>query len=102
MSESLLDAPRLYSSLFAVSRSAVREGKRKSLIVAVVGRELRLAERGGFFVGLCPFHRGKARSLVLDPRLERFACHRCGASGDAIDFLERLDGSGSRKLKRRG
>lgn len=42
----------------------------------------------------CPFHEDKTPSMKLD---RRYYCFGCGASGDVIDFVSRLRGTGSKE-----
>ena len=43
---------------------------------------------------VCPFHNDKNPSMKLD---RRFYCFGCGATGDVIDFVSRLHGTGSKE-----
>ena len=57
------------------------------------------AEHYGIRVGrsgmaACPFHNDKTPSMKVD---SRFYCFGCGASGDVIDFVSRLDGIGAKE-----
>ena len=42
----------------------------------------------------CPFHEDRTPSMKLD---RRYYCFGCGATGDAIDFVSRLRGIGSKE-----
>lgn len=43
--------------------------------------------------GLCPFHEDSDPSLdVYGEHLERFGCFACGAGGDVVDLVQRLEG----------
>lgn len=49
---------------------------------------------GGKYVALCPFHDDSNPSLdVYGEGLERFGCYPCGAQGDVLDLIRRLDGT---------
>lgn len=57
------------------------------------------AERYGIHVNrngmcVCPFHNDKNPSMKVD---RRFYCFGCGATGDVIDFVSRLQGIGSKE-----
>jgi len=41
--------------------------------------------------GRCPFHPDRTPSFKADDRRGRFKCFGCGAAGDAIDFLARIE-----------
>ena len=48
-----------------------------------------LKQRGGRFVGLCPFHNDKIPSFFIFPD-GHFKCFSCQAYGDAIDFVRKF------------
>ena len=57
------------------------------------------AQKYGIKVGrngmaCCPFHDDKHPSMKVD---ERFYCFGCGASGDVIDFVSRMEGVGAKE-----
>ena len=60
-------------------------------VMAAAGIELRSSGRA--LVGRCPFHVDGGRpNLYVYPNRSSFYCYRCGAGGDAISFLMRLNG----------
>ncbi|WGF86516.1 DNA primase [Marinivivus vitaminiproducens] len=61
-------------------------------IADVVGRFVRLTRRGREHVGLCPFHKEKTPSFTVAGDKGFFHCFGCGASGNAIDFVMKLEG----------
>lgn len=68
-------------------------------VVAAAGIEL--TPRGHAFVGRCPFHEDSTPSLSVGGVPDRFHCFGCGASGDVIDFVRRLEGVGFRDAVQR-
>lgn len=58
----------------------------------VVGRYVQLRRRGRELVGLCPFHREKTPSFTVVEDKGFFHCFGCGAHGNAIDFVMRIEG----------
>ena len=38
-------------------------------------------------ISKCPFHKQSKFCLVMIDGEERFICHECGVSGDAVDFI---------------
>jgi hypothetical protein len=50
-----------------------------------------LARRGTRHVGLCPFHAEKTPSFFVFQD-NHYKCFGCGASGDCIDFIQKLHG----------
>jgi DNA primase len=69
--------------------AAIRE---RTDIVALVGEYVRLTRAGASFKGLCPFHNEKTPSFHVTPARRFFHCFGCGASGDVISFVMKLEG----------
>ncbi|MFN7132523.1 MAG: DNA primase, partial [Myxococcales bacterium] len=62
-------------------------------LVAVVSRHVELKRSGNSHKGLCPFHGEKTPSFyVFGSDRGRFKCFGCDAGGDAIAFVQRIDG----------
>ncbi len=70
----------------------VAEIRERADLVALVGEYVRLKRSGASFKGLCPFHSEKTPSFYVHPARGFFHCFGCGASGDAIAFVSRLEG----------
>jgi DNA primase len=69
--------------------TAVRE---RSPIADIIGEQVALRNAGGGNLkGLCPFHDEKSPSLSVSPARNLFHCFGCGAGGDVIRFVERID-----------
>lgn len=72
----------------------IDELKRKNDIVDIVGKYVRLEQRGGNFWGKCPFHHEKTASFSVNSSNQFFYCFGCHKSGDVISFtmeIESLD-----------
>ena len=57
----------------------------------VVASGLQLRPMGGRLTGACPFHGDTRPSLVVYPATQSYYCFGCGAGGDVIDFVARLN-----------
>ena len=57
----------------------------------IVARRIKLVRRGREFAGLCPFHHEKTPSFYVVDDKSFFHCFGCGAHGDAIGFVMRVD-----------
>ncbi|MPZ48928.1 MAG: hypothetical protein GEU75_06405 [Dehalococcoidia bacterium] len=80
-----------------MSRYDVEQVKQRNPIEEVISRHgIVLLRHGSRMSGLCPFHKDTHPSLVVYPQTRSFFCFACGASGDVIDFVRRLDGLGFR------
>ncbi len=70
----------------------VDEVKSKVDIVEVISSYVPLKKAGRNFSGLCPFHGEKTPSFMVSPDRQVFKCFGCGEGGDAITFLEKVEG----------
>lgn len=57
----------------------------------VISSYVNLKRRGKTLVGLCPFHNEKTPSFTVYPESRSFYCFGCGAGGDVISFVRRMD-----------
>ncbi|MBH1989119.1 MAG: toprim domain-containing protein [Myxococcaceae bacterium] len=71
---------------------AIAEIKRRTDLVQVIGRTVKLKKQGPSYLGLCPFHAEKSPSFNVRPDKGFFKCFGCGASGDVFSFLEKQSG----------
>lgn len=60
-------------------------------IVELIGGRVKLKRSGKNYMGLCPFHNEKSPSFSVTHDKQRYHCFGCGASGDAISFLQEHD-----------
>lgn len=63
----------------------------KTDIEDVISTYVTLKRRGATLVGLCPFHNEKTPSFTVYPATQSFYCFGCGAGGDAITFLKKIE-----------
>lgn len=75
----------------ALSDSFLQELKMKADIEDVISTYVTLKRRGATLVGLCPFHNEKTPSFTVYPATQSFYCFGCGAGGDAITFLKKIE-----------
>lgn len=71
--------------------SFMQELKYRSDIEQVVGGYVNLRRRGRTLSGLCPFHSEKSPSFTVYPENQSFYCFGCGAGGDVITFVRRIE-----------
>lgn len=71
--------------------SFLQELVAKNDIESVVSSYVSLKRRGRNLVGLCPFHGEKTPSFNLYPETASFYCFGCGAGGDVITFIRRIE-----------
>jgi DNA primase len=61
-------------------------------IVEVVSRHVPLKRSGRNYRALCPFHPDKEPSFYVNPERQLFKCFGCGAAGDVIAFVMKVEG----------
>ena len=74
-----------------LSDQFLQELKYRSDIEQVIGSYVNLRRRGRTLSGLCPFHSEKSPSFTVYPENQSFYCFGCGAGGDVINFIRRIE-----------
>ncbi len=69
----------------------LEEIKQRVDIVELIGRYVALKPSGKGYKGRCPFHPDDTPSLYVSPEKGLWHCFGCGAGGDAIGFLMRIE-----------
>src|SRR5450755_761073 len=65
---------------------------RRTDLVQLVGRRVKLDRKGRVFWGLCPFHKEKSPSFKVENERRTYHCFGCGAGGDAFKWLTESEG----------
>src|SRR5258706_2656628 len=68
------------------------ETSRRTDIVQLVGRRIKLERKGRVFWGLCPFHKEKSPSFKVENERRPYHCFGCGAGGDVFKWLTETEG----------
>ena len=58
----------------------------------VIGRSVRIINKGRNKVACCPFHKEKTPSFHISDEKGFYHCFGCGAHGDVISFVMQQDG----------
>lgn len=77
--------------MVTIPDSFIEELKLKCDIADIASSYVRLNKKGKNLWGLCPFHSEKTPSFSLYPDSGSFYCFGCGAGGDVITFIERIE-----------
>ncbi|WP_281690500.1 DNA primase [Pseudonocardia thermophila] len=78
-----------------IRESDIAEVRERTRIDEVIGEYVALRPAGaGSLKGLCPFHDEKTPSFNVRPARGVFHCFGCGAGGDAVAFLMRIEAIG--------
>ncbi len=77
-----------------LSEDFLRELREKNEISEVISPYVNLRRRGATMNGLCPFHNEKTPSFTVYLETQSFYCFGCGAGGDVISFIRRIENLG--------
>lgn len=69
----------------------IEEIKFRNDIEDVIGSYVTLKKAGSTSKGLCPFHSEKTPSFTVFSETKSFYCFGCGAGGDVISFIMRVE-----------
>lgn len=75
----------------AISDEFLSELRARTDIESVISPYVNLSRRGRLVKGLCPFHNEKTPSFTIYTDSQSFYCFGCGAGGDAITFVRRIE-----------
>lgn len=75
------------NSLHDLSLSVLKN----SDIVEVISSRIKVIKVGRNYKAVCPFHDDKNPSLMISKEKQIFKCFVCGASGNAISFIQKYD-----------
>lgn len=74
-----------------INESFLQELRYKTDIEDIVSSYVTLRKRGSTSTGLCPFHNEKTPSFTVYHDTQSFYCFGCGAGGDAIGFIRKIE-----------
>ena len=74
-----------------LSDDFLMELRSRNSIEQVISPYVQLRRRGKNLVGLCPFHNEKTPSFTVYPENQSFYCFGCGAGGEIISFVRRIN-----------
>jgi DNA primase len=75
----------------SIKDGEVAELKQNTDIISIVSNYVSLKKSGKNFMGLCPFHKEKTPSFVVDPQTQLYHCFGCGNGGDVISFIMKTE-----------
>ncbi|MCS6858657.1 MAG: DNA primase, partial [Sandaracinaceae bacterium] len=75
-----------------MDRSLIDSIRDRIDLVELVSGHVMLKRVGSSYRGLCPFHSERTPSFYVHPERKFFYCFGCRASGDAFEFLMRIEG----------
>ncbi len=73
------------------SDELIEEVRNSNDIVDIISQYVVLKRSGRNFFGLCPFHKEKSPSFSVSPDKQIFHCFGCGAGGNVIHFVQKIE-----------
>ena len=70
----------------------LEEIRRRTDLVQLVGRRVKLVRKGRVMWGCCPFHKEKSPSFKVENERRTYKCFGCGKGGDAFKWLMETEG----------
>ena len=70
-----------------VPHAVLEEIRLNNDVATVIGAYFTLQRSGANFKALCPFHKEKTPSFMVNPQRQTFHCFGCGAGGDVFRFV---------------
>jgi len=75
----------------SAERADIQQIKDRIDIVSVISRYVTLTKAGSSHKGRCPFHKDDTPSFWVSPEKGLWHCFGCGAGGDVIGFLMKIE-----------
>ena len=75
----------------AIPNTIIDDIKRRNDIENIIGSYVNLKRAGTTSKGLCPFHNEKTPSFTVYPDTQSFYCFGCGAAGDVVTFIMKME-----------
>lgn len=66
--------------------------KSRLILSDIIGTRVKIMQRGRLKMALCPFHSEKSPSFHIKDEQGTYHCFGCGAHGDALSFLQEIEG----------
>jgi DNA primase len=78
--------------LMRFSPNLLEDILRRTDLVQLVGRRVKLVRKGRVMWGCCPFHKEKTASFKVENERRTYHCFGCSAGGDAFKWLTETEG----------
>ena len=75
----------------SLKEGEIEELKSRADIYSVISGYVKLKKTGKNYTGLCPFHKEKTPSFIVDASKQLYHCFGCGEGGDVITFVEKIE-----------
>lgn len=75
----------------SINETDINEVRERNNIIEVISEYVTLKKAGRTYKGLCPFHKEKTPSFVVDPLKQLYHCFGCGEGGNVFTFIMKTD-----------
>ena len=75
----------------SIREEDIEEVQERNNIVEVIAEYVTLKKSGRSFKALCPFHKEKTPSFMVDPIKQLFHCFGCDEGGNVINFIMKIE-----------
>ncbi|MEW6189097.1 MAG: DNA primase [Actinomycetota bacterium] len=74
-----------------IKEEDINEVRGRNDLVEVISEYVPLKKSGRTFKALCPFHKEKTPSFIVDPVKQLYHCFGCGIGGNVFTFIMKMD-----------
>ncbi|MDI6688872.1 MAG: DNA primase [Actinomycetota bacterium] len=74
-----------------IKEEDINEVRERNDLVEVISEYVPLKKSGRTFKALCPFHKEKTPSFIVDPVKQLYHCFGCGIGGGVFTFVMKMD-----------
>jgi DNA primase len=74
-----------------ISEEDINQIRERNDLVEIISQYVTLKKAGRTYKALCPFHREKTPSFVIDPAKQLYHCFGCSQGGNVFTFLMKID-----------
>ncbi len=75
----------------SINEEDINEVQERNNIIEVVSEYVTLKKSGRSYKALCPFHKEKTPSFMVDPVKQLFHCFGCDAGGNVFNFIMKME-----------
>src|SRR3990170_1996731 len=69
----------------------INEVRERNDLIEIISGYVALKKTGRTFKGLCPFHKEKTPSFIVDPVKQLYHCFGCQDGGNVFTFVMKMD-----------
>lgn len=74
-----------------IAEESINEIREKANLVEIVSNYITLKKAGRSYKGICPFHKEKTPSFMVDSQKQLFYCFGCSEGGNVFNFIMKIE-----------